>query len=261
MGRGPNSPASAERWKRAVGSRPGISGKQPAQRQESRSNIMGKFTTSVKKFVQDVESDQTRDGCVQNHERLRLCNARVHDCYSIIKKSLTTLHAKYEESKEEKNVLRRYALFKTMIKAVIKLDTQYWILIEIPKQEKQEPAATYVMRCCTVIEKAVDARLDGKTSSLKQAEEEERIREKRRLDEMSIPEIFEENNENTNDLYAFIKKYNNARDTVRNLKVSYMDAKLYPFLPRYIMLKDMVKGVLRHPVYMEICQEDFMAAA
>ena len=78
---------------------------------------------------------------------------------------------------------------------------------------------------------------------------------------MSIPEICEENNENTNEMYRLLKKYNNVRNTVRELKVSYMDAKLYPFLPRYIMLKDMVKGVLRDPSYMEVCQEDFMAVA
>lgn len=76
--------------------------------------------------------------------------------------------------------------------------------------------------------------------------------------ELSIPEIVEENNETTNEVYRLLKKYNNIRNTVRELKVSYMDAKLYPFLPRYIMLKDMVKGVLRHPSYMEVCQEDFI---
>ena len=56
--------------------------------------------------------DQTRDGCMQIHERLRVCSIRVTDCYAIIKNALITLHAKYEESKTEKNVLRRYAFFK-----------------------------------------------------------------------------------------------------------------------------------------------------
>lgn len=128
-----------------------------------------------------------------------------------------------------------------MIKAVIKLDTQYWVLIDIPKQEKQEPAATYVMRCCAIIEKSADSRLDGKSAETKKQEEEERQRERQRLNgeplllryccsyccsfcclinstccvqcspEMSIPEIAEENNEATNDLHRLLKKYNNGK--------------------------------------------------
>lgn len=76
--------------------------------------------------------------------------------------------------------------------------------------------------------------------------------------EMSITEIAEENNESTNDVYRLLKKYNNIRNTVRELKVSYANAKLYPFLPRYIMLKDMVKSVLRDPSYMEVVQEEIV---
>lgn len=66
-----------------------------------------------------------------------------------------------------------------MIKTVIKLDTQYWVLVEIPKQEKQEQVATYVLRCCSSLEKASDTRIGEsvKTKAEKQAEE---IKEKER---------------------------------------------------------------------------------
>lgn len=49
---------------------------------------------------------------MQTNERLRVVGNKVTDSYAIIKSSLITLHAKYEESKAEKNVIRRYALFK-----------------------------------------------------------------------------------------------------------------------------------------------------
>lgn len=69
-----------------------------------------------------------------------------------------------------------------MIKAVIKLDTQYWVLIDVPKQEKQEPASTYVMRCCTQVEKSANTRLDGKSAASREVEEDERLKTRKRLD-------------------------------------------------------------------------------
>ena len=34
-----------------------------------------------------------------------------------------------------------------------------------------------------------------------------------------------------------------------------MSSKVYPIIPRYAMLKDMVKTVMRDPNYMEVCHE------
>lgn len=76
---------------------------------------------------------------------------------------------------------------------------------------------------------------------------------------MSIPEIEEENKQLVNDVYRLLKRYNNLRNTVHELKVSYVATKVYPGPARYFMLKDMVKSVLRHPSYMEVCHEDLIA--
>ncbi|XP_053200381.1 uncharacterized protein LOC128385534 isoform X1 [Panonychus citri] len=233
-------------------------GRSTPQRGESRSNLVGKFTTSVKKFVQDVESDHTRDGVTSTNERLRMVDSKINESYSTIKGALTTLHQNYESAKSDNNVYNRYKLFKKMIKTVIKLDTQYWILIEIPKQEKHEQPNNYVMRCCSVLEKA-NATTDGKSSNAKQAEETRIQSNRERLKSMSIPEIEEENKQLINDVYRLLKRYNNLRNTVHELKVSYMATKVYPGPARYFLLKDMVKSVLRHPSYMEVCHEDLIA--
>lgn len=34
-----------------------------------------------------------------------------------------------------------------------------------------------------------------------------------------------------------------------------MNSKLYPIIPRYTMLKDMIKDIMLHPDYMEVCHE------
>lgn len=39
------------------------------------------------------------------------------------------------------------------IKEVIKLETQYWILVDIPRQEKQETVPAFVLRACSIMEK------------------------------------------------------------------------------------------------------------
>jgi len=34
-----------------------------------------------------------------------------------------------------------------------------------------------------------------------------------------------------------------------------MNSKVYPIVPRYSMLKDMIKTAMRDPNYMEVCHE------
>ncbi|CAN8019464.1 unnamed protein product, partial [Ixodes persulcatus] len=150
------------------------------------SNLVGKFTTSVKKFVQDVEFDHTREGAVQTSERLFMAQAKVSESYQTVKCALIRLHERYEASKPERNIVRRYALFKAstlrsaMVKDVTCLDTQYWVLLELPRQEKQEQVNAYVLRACATLEKASESRTQDATARA-QADEEARER-KQRLD-------------------------------------------------------------------------------
>ncbi|XP_076348391.1 uncharacterized protein LOC143246035 [Tachypleus tridentatus] len=228
---------------------------------ESRStNFVGKFTTSVRKLVQEVEcGDHTREGAIQTNERLRNVTSKVSESYCKVKLFLITLHEKYDASKSERNIFRRYGLFKSMIKEVIPLDAQYWRLVTIPKQDKHEQVTTYVLRACAALEKITEARpAEGaKTLSSKHAEDEARDREKKaRFDEMSVEAIENENQQLINDLYRLLKKYTSLRNIVHELNLAYRDARLYPIIPRYTMLKEMIKDVLRDPNYMEVCHED-----
>ncbi|PRD36651.1 UNVERIFIED_CONTAM: hypothetical protein NCL1_07970 [Trichonephila clavipes] len=82
--------------------------------------------------------NNTREGAVQTNERLRLVTGKVSVSYNTVKSALTGLHERYESSKAERNVFRRYALLKGIVKEVIQLDAQYWLLLDVPKQDKQE---------------------------------------------------------------------------------------------------------------------------
>ena len=83
-------------------------------------------------------TDNTREGAVQTNERLRLVTAKVTVSYNTVKGALIGMHERYENSKAERNVFRRYALLKAIVKEVIQLDAQYWLLLDVPKQDKQE---------------------------------------------------------------------------------------------------------------------------
>lgn len=64
---------------------------------------------------------------------------------------------------------------------MVRLETQYWALVEVPKQEKQEPVPAYVLRACATLEKTQKPG-EGVKTSAKLAEEDEKRRE--RLDRL-----------------------------------------------------------------------------
>lgn len=57
----------------------------------------------------------------------------------------------------------------------MRLETEYWQLLEVPRQEKQEPVLTYVLRACSIVEKS--QRSQEQTEKAHRADEEEEKRE------------------------------------------------------------------------------------
>lgn len=161
---------------------------------------MGKFTQSVRRIVQDVKDEGTASGLtkedvIETNERLRSIRVRMDESYDTAKKALVTLMTKYNESKNVHNIFQRYNLLKGMIKVeqfryltkrcpqfpqfqeVIRLETQYWTLVDIPKQEKQETVPAFVLRACAIMEKTQKSG-EGVKTSAKLAEEAQDKRER-----------------------------------------------------------------------------------
>lgn len=85
------------------------------------SNLMGKFTQSVRRIVQDVKDEGTMSGLsreevIDINERLILFRFRLETSYETAKQALNSLMAKYGDSKTHKNIFNRYPLLKIMIK-------------------------------------------------------------------------------------------------------------------------------------------------
>lgn len=106
-----------------------------------------------------------------------------------------------------------------MIKEVIRLETQYWTLVEIPRQEKQETVPSYVMRACAIMEKTQKSGEGVKTSTKLAEEAAEKKERLERLDIMTTALIEAENTQMINDLYRLLKKYLGLRNLIRELKV------------------------------------------
>lgn len=68
---------------------------------------------------------------------------------------------------------RRFCPFQD----VIKLETQYWTLVDIPRQEKQETVPAFVLRACSIMEKTHKSG-EGVKTSARLAEEAETKRER-----------------------------------------------------------------------------------
>lgn len=54
------------------------------------------------------------------------------------------------------------------------METQYWTLVDIPKQEKQETVPSYVMRACSIMEKTQKSGEGVKTTTKLNEEAAER---------------------------------------------------------------------------------------
>ncbi|KAI5739528.1 hypothetical protein M8J77_020341 [Diaphorina citri] len=67
------------------------------------------------------------------------------------------------------------------LREVIRLETEYWKLVDIPKQEKQETVPAFVLRACAIMEKTQKSG-EGVKTAAKMAEEEDKKRE--RLDRL-----------------------------------------------------------------------------
>ncbi|XP_037084544.1 uncharacterized protein LOC119104912 [Pollicipes pollicipes] len=229
----------------------GGGGRRESQRGK-RGNFVGKLTQSVRRIVKEVKEDpieggQSREEVIVLNERLRKVSGLLDSSFCLAKEALLGLHNKYDGAQEGGNVFTRYKQMKLMIKEVIRLETQYWALVEVPRQEKTEPLPAYVLRACSMLERTKAPR-DGAGEET----DEEQLELIDRLDGLTITQIHQENQKLTTDLYRQLKKYSALRALIKGLSDAYAASKIYPAIPRYMLLTTMIRDVLHSPEYMEL---------
>ncbi len=75
------------------------------------------------------------------------------------------------------------------------------------------------------------------------------------LSDKNTDELRKESANVLTETYKLIKKYLALRGLVAQLHSDFEGSKGYPIIPRYTMLKDMIKAVLRNPSFAEVCHE------
>ncbi|OXA43489.1 hypothetical protein Fcan01_21889 [Folsomia candida] len=144
-------------------------------------------TDSIKKTgTQRTDSSgQTKEEAIKTNLRLRSLRRRLETNYETAKQALVNLHIEYEKSKEVRNPFNRYPLLKSMIKEVVRLEQQYWTLLEVPRQEKGEPVPAFVLRACSALEKVQVKPADRD----KPVESEDKIKEEKERLEVAEVEV------------------------------------------------------------------------
>jgi len=211
-----------------------------------------RFGQSIKRVVREVKEaeasvGESRTVLVSQNTKYSHAIKLLNECCLQTLTTLVTLHNKYLRSKEVTNIFNRYALMREMIKEAVRMESQWWALIEVPPQNRAESTQAYVLRVCSVIER-VRVPISDEAFQESDAEKEARIE---RVNEMTSKQVHEDNEVLSNTTFKLLKKYQGIRSIVKTLANDYGESKFYPMFPRYNILKDMIKDVTHHPDYME----------
>ncbi|VDK60895.1 unnamed protein product [Anisakis simplex] len=192
---------------------------------------------------------------VYKQHRLR---QRVLEPYRRIKNALKKMQTEYSQSKEN-NMFARYMRMQSMIHEVTILEKQYWQLLDIPGPGASEPATDYVIRVMEILDDVKSApQRTGIAGLLSATFNVDKTRDATLFDsikKMSTAELRKECDRMYLDLYKLIKKYLSLRKIVKNLYSDYRASRFLPMVPRYTLLKAMIKNVLRAPAFAEVCHE------
>jgi len=224
--------------------------KQPRSRDGSfkeSGNSLRRFGQSIKRIVREVEQqesvDESRDVLVPRNVLLACAFRHLNKHYLSTINCLVTLQNQYIESKNVKNVFHRYNQLKSMVKTVQKAELSWPSLSLLPSQCRTESVPQYVEKSAEAI-----------VRSCQSLEEDMRKAEERTI-ELTSKQVSDSNSHLVNDLHRLIKKYQAIRSIVRILLKDFKQSKVYPIVPRYILLRDMVKDATHHPDYKEYCHE------
>ncbi|VDL63670.1 unnamed protein product [Nippostrongylus brasiliensis] len=204
----------------------------------------------------------SRDNLINTVYKLHRTRLRILEPYRKLKNALKQLQEDYLKSKSM-NPIMRYMKLQQSVREVVIIEKQYWKLLDIPNQDGSEDSNEYVVRIIQLLEvtspcppsgggigallsstmmgRTVETRVD---QSLYDSIKSRKTEELQKDCEMMYQQ-----------LYKLIRKYQGLRKIIKYLHDKYDASRLYPIVPRYPILKKMIKTVLRAPEFADICHE------
>ncbi|CAJ0936805.1 unnamed protein product, partial [Mesorhabditis belari] len=202
-----------------------------------------------------------RENLIQSLLKQHRARNKILEPYRRLKNALKVLQDEYLHSKDA-NPIQRYLRCCHAVRDVVVIEKQYWKLLEIPAQEGEDPSE-YVVKVVTSLEQqsgnqtapkgGIGALLGSSVMGRPEGRTDQEITE--RIRKMKTDELQKEYESMYSQLYRLIKKYQGLRRIVKELANRYEHTRLYPIVPRYALLKKMIKQALRAPEFADICHE------
>ncbi|UMM27403.1 hypothetical protein L5515_010706 [Caenorhabditis briggsae] len=203
----------------------------------------------------------SRDTLITTAYRLHRTRWRILEPYRRIKNSLKKLQEDYLKSKEA-NALMRYVKLGQSVREVAMLEKQYWKLLNIPAQDPTEDANCYVVKIIELLEetptqlpptRGIGALLQSTIGKPAESNVDTALYDS--LKARKSEDLVKECEALYAQLYRLTKKYLGLRRLIKELTDKYDSSRMFPIVPRYAMLKKMIKATLRAPEFAEICHE------
>ncbi|KAK5965934.1 hypothetical protein GCK32_004791 [Trichostrongylus colubriformis] len=204
----------------------------------------------------------SRDNLINTVYKLHRTRLRILEPYRKLKNALKQLQDDYLKSKGM-NPIVRYMRLQQSVREVVVMEKQYWKLLDLPNQEGSEDSNEYVVRIIHLLEETSPCPPSGGgigallSSTMMGRTMETRV-DQSLYDSIKSRKTEELQKDCENmyvQLYKLIRKYQGLRKIVKDLHDKYDASRLYPIVPRYPILKKMIKGVLRAPEFADICHE------
>ncbi|CAJ0602982.1 unnamed protein product [Cylicocyclus nassatus] len=203
----------------------------------------------------------SRDNLINTVYKLHRTRLRILEPYRKLKNALKQLQEDYLKSKEA-NPIMRYMKLQQSVREVVIMEKQYWKLLDIPAQDGAEESNDYVVRIIHLLEETSSAPPSGGIGALLSSTMMGRNVETR-VDQSLYDSIKSRKTEELQkdcenmyvQLYKLIRKYQGLRRIIKELHDKYDASRMYPIVPRYPLLKKMIKSALRAPEFADICHE------
>ncbi|XGW28537.1 hypothetical protein V3C99_008369 [Haemonchus contortus] len=204
----------------------------------------------------------SRDNLINTVYKLHRTRLRILEPYRKLKNALKQLQEDYLKSKGT-NPIVRYMRLQQSVRDVVIMEKQYWKLLDLPNQEGAEDPNDYVVRIIHLLEETSpcpppSGGIGALLSSTMMGRSMETRVDQSLYDSIKSRKTEELQKDCENlyvQLYKLIRKYQGLRKIIKDLHDKYDSSRLYPIVPRYPILKKMIKTVLRAPEFADICHE------
>uniref|UniRef100_A0A914M4B3 Uncharacterized protein n=1 Tax=Meloidogyne incognita TaxID=6306 RepID=A0A914M4B3_MELIC len=180
--------------------------------------------------------------------------SRLSEPYKRLRNAIKRMEEEYSRSKQH-NLIMRYMRMQKMIYELVQVEREYWLMVDIPPQAISETPQEYAIRVANLLDEQYGrnetspkpggaiAQLLGTTMCIAERAKGSTLLNTLRM--KSMEDLRNLMGQLSTELYRLIHKYLTLRTAVKDLSRAYQHTRYYPLVPRYNLLKAMIKRIIR----------------